>query len=612
MSNSLCCPSRATFLRGQYSNNHGTITNWGPEGAYPKFVELGRDQDNLVTRLDAQGYTTAHFGKYLNRYNGNEHGKPPGWDRFAFVNDGTGGNRYWEDGRWGIFPDFHDDYTVQRSADFIGSTRGQDAPFYLQVDLHSPHAPYVPPPRYAGAHAETPIDQKPSFSEDISDKPQWVKDTKTWTRTTDEVARFERTKENRRKILEETEVVADALARVKTALSDAGKDRKTYVIFTSDNGLQLGEHGLPFYKTTPYEEAVRVPLMVQGPGIAPGTVADEMVVNNDLAPTILDWVGAGAPAYMDGRSLAPLAAGFEPTWRDAIMVEHWVDTHMKGDDLTPPSVPFYKMVRTASGGVYVEYSTDEREYYDLTKDPYQMENGADVPENAARIAELQEKLEQLKACSGASCRKAEGTTGVEFTAPANNSYDTDGILTFSGTAAPNGAVDVFEGATVRATTTADAQGNWKATLEGVADGRHSYVAKATDAAGKASSSVPRTVTVDATEPRVTGRVPDAKAADVWRAANLTATFSEAMKGSTVNGTTFKLVRRGTASAVGATVVYDATAKKATLNPRDKLVRGASYVVTVGTGARDLAGNALDQNPAAAGGQGAVWSFTVRR
>jgi N-acetylglucosamine-6-sulfatase len=89
---------------------------------------------------------------------------------------------------------------------------------------------------------------------------------------------------------------------------------------------------------TPYEESVRVPLMIRSPGIAAGTVADEMVVNNDLAPTILDWSNAGAPAYMDGRSLEPLTKGFEPTWRDAIMVEHWVDIHQTGD-ATPPRYP---------------------------------------------------------------------------------------------------------------------------------------------------------------------------------------------------------------------------------------------------------------------------------
>lgn len=607
VSNSLCCPSRATFLRGQYSNNHGTITNWAPVGAYPRFVRDGRDRDNLVVRLNSKGYLTGHYGKYLNGYGGGKYGKPPGWDRFVHVNDG---DRYWEDGAWGTFSMFHDDYTIQRSVDFVQSTKGQSDPFYLQVDLHSPHAPYSPPLRYAGRHAGTVINEKPSFSEDLSDKPQWVRDTRAWMRYANEPDRLERSKENRRQILEETEVVADALARISAALSSAGKGRNTYIVFTSDNGYQLGEHGLPFYKMTPYEESVRVPLMIRGPGIAAGANINEMVVNNDLAPTILDWADAGIPSYMDGRSLDPLARGSGPTGRDNIMVEHWVDTHQNGDT-TPPPIPFYKMVRTSSGEVYVEYSTGEREYYDLTTDPYQMDNGAGNPQNAARISELQDRLNRLKDCSGASCRAAEGgTIDVEINAPDDNSYDTDGIVSLSGTAGANSTVEVLEGTTPRATTAAGVREDWNATLRDVPQGRHTYVAKATDGTGKTLSSEPRTVTVDTVEPRLSGFVPRPGAAGVWPGANVTATFSEAMRGTTVNRTTFRLSRKGT--AVEVTVGYNAATRKATLNPNKNLVPGATYVASVNTGARDLAGNPLDQRPTVAGNQSMVWAFTVRR
>ena len=405
VSNSLCCPSRATFLRGQYSNNHGTITNWAPVGAYPRFVRDGRHKDNFVVRLNYKGYLTAHYGKYLNQYKGNVHGKPPGWDKFVHVNDGTGGNRYWENGKSGTFNGFHDDYTINRAAGFIRANKYNAAPFYLQVDLHSPHAPYTPPLRHVGDRALTDIQEKPSFSEDISDKPQWVKDTRTWIKTTDEIARLERTKENRRKILEETEVVADALASITSALSHAGKYRKTYVVFTSDNGYQLGEHGLPLYKMTPYEESVRVPLMIRGPGIARNTTVEQMVVNNDLAPTILNLAGAPIPAYTDGRSLVPLTRGLNPPWRRAIMVEHWVDIHQKGDDLTPPPIPQYKMLRTKTE-TYVEYSTGERELYDLSTDPHQLENVAGTADPAL-LARLSENLAALKNCAGEGCKTAE-------------------------------------------------------------------------------------------------------------------------------------------------------------------------------------------------------------
>jgi len=337
VTNSLCCPSRATFLRGQYSNNHGTITNWAPTGAYPRFVELGRDKDNLVTRLNDVGYRTAHYGKYLNGYTRAEHRKPPGWDHFVFV---TEGHKAWEGGAWHTFSAFHDDYAGNRAVKFIKEQKGSSVPFYVQLDLHSPHSPYDVPERNQGLHANDPIEPKPSFSEDLSDKPQWVRDTREWIKETDEPARLEVTNANRRKRRDMGETVADALQAVVRALGEAGKQRDTYVIFTSDNGYMLGEHGLPMYKQAPYEESIRVPLMITGPGIGGGTQIDALVTNNDLAPTILLWAHVSIPSYTDGRSLAPLARGEEPgTWRDAFMVEHWVDIH-QGQETTPPRIPF--------------------------------------------------------------------------------------------------------------------------------------------------------------------------------------------------------------------------------------------------------------------------------
>ena len=201
-----------------------------------------------------------------------------------------------------------------------------------------------------------------------------------------------------------------------------------------------------------------------------------------------------------------------------------------------------------------------------------------------------------------------------ISAPANNSYDTDGSIAIGGTAEAYATVRIFEGTTLKGTAEADYAGRWSKTVSGVANGPHTYAARATDRAGNASagSSNFRRVTVDTVKPRVLSTAPLAGATGVLPGTNVTATFSEAMTAAAVNRTTFKLVKRGTTTAIGATVTYDAATKKATLNPTANLAAGATYTATVTTGAKDLAGNGLDQAPTLAGLQPKSWSFTVKR
>jgi hypothetical protein len=207
-----------------------------------------------------------------------------------------------------------------------------------------------------------------------------------------------------------------------------------------------------------------------------------------------------------------------------------------------------------------------------------------------------------------------------ITNPPNNTIDSDGNITISGTAEANSTVELFEGSTSRGTATTNASDQWSKALTGVADGSHTYTAKARDAAGNTSgSSSPLTVEVRI-PPLVSSVSPPNQTPNVAPSTNVEAIFSEAMKArslrnaTTLRSTTFALARKssdGTTTKVAAKVSYDAAAKKATLDPDANLVRGARYVATVGTGAKDLAGNALDQNHAPAGDQPKAWAFTVK-
>lgn len=190
-----------------------------------------------------------------------------------------------------------------------------------------------------------------------------------------------------------------------------------------------------------------------------------------------------------------------------------------------------------------------------------------------------------------------------ITGPPHNSYDTDGTVAVHGSAEADTTVRVYEGSTLKATTTASSTGAWSATLTGVANGGHTYTATATDVADNTSeASAGRTVIVDTTKPTVRAVTPAGGAKGVSPAANVFATFSEAMRARSITRATVKLVRRGTRTPVTARVVYDAARRRAKLDPRSALRRGGTYTATVTRGAKDLAGNPVGRK---------TWSFAVR-
>jgi hypothetical protein len=193
-----------------------------------------------------------------------------------------------------------------------------------------------------------------------------------------------------------------------------------------------------------------------------------------------------------------------------------------------------------------------------------------------------------------------------ITSPADDSYDADGRLTFVGTAEAGSKVELFEEGenSPVVAATAGPSGDWRAEIAAVTDGAHTFTAKATDAAGNTSSgSGPLRVTVDTAEPSVVRVSPTSRATGVSPRANVMASFSEVMSEATANSANVRLVRSGTTRAVPATVTYDATKMRVTLNPSAKLRPGVRYTATVTAGAEDLAGNPLSARK--------TWSFKVK-
>jgi len=332
VSDSLCCPSRSTILRGQYNHNHHVHGNAPPSGGFQKFHDLGEERSTIATWLRASGYTTVLLGKYLNGYPGST-GKddvPPGWSEWYSPVEGSPYTQYDytlnENGRHTVANgheehDYLDDVLASKASKFILRQAGTGKPFFIYLAPYTPHKPYTPAPRYDGAFAGATAPRPPSFNEeDMSDKPEWARGQPSLGAA--DVAEID---DAWRRRLESMLAIEDMVARILDALNAAGKLDSTYIFFTSDNGYHLGEHRLLAGKQTLYEEDIRVPLIVRGPGVPAGAVLPHLVGNVDLAPTLADLAGAPAPDFVDGRSFASLLQSSPPdpaSFRDALLLEH--------------------------------------------------------------------------------------------------------------------------------------------------------------------------------------------------------------------------------------------------------------------------------------------------
>jgi N-acetylglucosamine-6-sulfatase len=245
----------------------------------------------------------------------------------------------------------------------------------------------------------TKLVRPPSYNErDMSDKPEGLRRLPRFSK--EEKARIQQRFVLR---LERMHAVGRGVEAIGEALDQRGRSEDTYVIFTSDNGYHLGEHRLHFAKTTHYEESMRVPLTVSGPGIDAGTVVPHIALNNDLAPTIADLGGAAAP-NVDGSSLVPvLREGTRPRpreWRSRFLNANWHHNwYMRW--------PATRAVRTRTH-LYAQTNGGDREFYDLRVDPYQLDS-AHRGMRAAQRSRYNGFIRDLKRCQGAEqCRAAEG------------------------------------------------------------------------------------------------------------------------------------------------------------------------------------------------------------
>jgi len=453
---SLCCPSRTTILRGQYGHNTGILTNLPPEGGFEAVYAAGLEEATAATWLQAAGYRTVLMGKYLNGYPNTATPEyvPPGWSEWYSPIAGNAYGQYNytlnENGhptRYGNAPrDYMTDVIAGKSDDFIRRAAADAAPFFMYLSVYAPHLPSTPAPRHREAFPDARAPRPPSFNEaDVSDKPPWISN-----RAPLRPAQVTRLDAAYRLRLQSMLAVEDLLRTLVTALEQTGQLANTYIVFSSDNGYHLGQHRLNQGKQAPYEEDIRVPLIVRGPGVPAGHLLPHLTGNVDLAPTFAALAGAATPSWLDGRSLLPLFGERPPplnAWRQAYLLEHETQERTPGlprdertlppspegprapgrnparppagDGLLEPSDPDQELSAQQAGMrepdfgglrtsdyTYVEYATGERELYDLRLDPFQLNNLA-ATAAPPLLAELSAWLTRLRACAGESCRSAD-------------------------------------------------------------------------------------------------------------------------------------------------------------------------------------------------------------
>ncbi|MCL4528094.1 MAG: sulfatase [Chloroflexi bacterium] len=435
ISTPVCCPSRSSILRGQYAQNHQVYTNAAPLGGFDKFYALHNETSTLATWLQAAGYRTALFGKYLNGYPlANDRTYiPPGWNEWVSPARGTPYKEFNyylnENGKltgYGLgASDYMTDVLSQKVDDYLRGPVLDSKPFFIYLAPYAPHEPAAHAPRHANLFSHLRAPRAPSFNEpDVSNKPGGIRGNPLL-----DAGQIAKMDELYRQRVRSMQAVDEMVARLINTLKETGKLDNTYIIFTSDNGYHLGQHRLYSGKGTPYEEDIVVPFIIRGPGIPAGLVVkDSIAGNTDIAPTIAELAGVDPPAFVDGRSLVPLWSANSPPsdWRQGYLIEYYgsetatgYESHLISsgvvDQLREPpdpaqltgSAPLAKFfaVRTPQY-IYVEYPSGERELYDLKQDPYELNNIASTADRNL-LGQFSAWLKELVECSGASCRAAE-------------------------------------------------------------------------------------------------------------------------------------------------------------------------------------------------------------
>jgi len=383
---SLCSPSRATMLSGRYARQHGVMNN---------FTEYPVDLPSYPRSLQEAGYQTAYIGKWHMGEDNDE--KRPGFDHW-YSHRGQGNyfdNEFNDDGVRKKVPGYYTTTVTAHAIDWLKQKR--DKPFLLIIGQKAPHGgPIQPEPRFAKALDNVQV-PRPKNADDYAapDKPAWLKESyPTWHGGGGPLYDLKTLENLVRTYLETILSVDESVGHIYETLKAMGQLDDTVIIYTSDNGFVLGEHGRTD-KRTMYEESLRIPLLVRYPPLVkPGTVIDQMVTSLDIAPSVVDFGGGKRLKGIEGLSIKPLLEGKRVKWRDAFLYEYNFEKQF-------PYTPNVRGIRTDEWKL-IRYphgdGTPDRftaELYHLTVDPLEQKNLINDPRWASQRKKLERDLEKL-------------------------------------------------------------------------------------------------------------------------------------------------------------------------------------------------------------------------
>jgi arylsulfatase A-like enzyme len=375
----LCCPARASVFSGQYAHNHGVRTNADGEHFDPRY--------SIERYLHDAGYLNGIFGKYFNDWDMRR--DPLYFDKWAICPCGYNTFRVNEQGVDKIVNQYSTSYIRDKALTFLQEAETNDTqPWFMEVAPFAPHPPQVPEAQYANASVP-PFQTNPaSFEADVSDKPPFVQYYSVNQQT------IMNQRDDQLRTLMSVDDMVDQLFQT---LQATGEDQNTLAIFMSDNGYMWGEHGLDA-KNRPYLDSIKVPFFMRWPGhVTAGAVDNRFVSNIDLAPTFADVAGATPVGPLDGHDI------LDSQWQRS---DAFTEYFYGGSNITS-----WASILTSTAHYIEYYRKDDpgsiiyREYYDLTSDPYELDNllSDGNPANDPSTAALSAQIAEDRTCSGPSC-----------------------------------------------------------------------------------------------------------------------------------------------------------------------------------------------------------------
>ncbi|KAH8432496.1 sulfatase family protein [Aspergillus melleus] len=436
----LCCPSRVSLWTGRQAHNTNVTDVSPPWGGYPKFVSQGFNDNWFPVWLQQAGYNTFYTGKLFNAHSVTSYNDPfvKGFNGSDFLLDPFTYSYYNSTYQRNHEPprsyegQYTTDVITEKALGFLDDALEGDRPFFLTVSPIAPHSNIdkvgassptimsepIPAPRHAHLFADAKVPRTPSFNPVNYTGPSWLSNLPLKNQT---VIDYE--DHYYRQRLRALQGVDELVDQLLDRLEESGEIDNTYIIYSSDNGFHIGQHRLPPGKTTGFEEDIRVPFYIRGPGIPEGKTEDSVSTHIDLVPTFFELAGIPLRKDFDGTPMPLKKTGSKSVAHEHVTVEYWGRSVIEGEYAaigpggstnTPNNT--YKSARIIGEDYNLYYSvwcTNEHELYDLSTDPYQLhniyttKNGTTLLSRPlpALINRLDALLLVLKSCQGATCIK---------------------------------------------------------------------------------------------------------------------------------------------------------------------------------------------------------------